>query len=131
MLDKSGFTMIETLFVLMIMSLLFCLSMNVHIPTKNESIRIDEIKRFLYLAKLTAMVQKEKVTVTFSSDDICYEWNNALQVLKLDEDDSFEEHQMTFNANGNIQGAKTLTFYCKEKTYNFVYQIGSGTFYVR
>lgn len=131
MLDKSGFTMIETLFVLMIMSFLFCLSFNVHIPTKNDSIRIDEIKRFLYLAKLTAMVQKEKVTVKFSCDDICYECNDTLQVFKLSEDDSFEEHQMSFNANGNIHGAKTLTFYCKNKNYNFVYQIGSGTFYVQ
>lgn len=131
MSNKSGFTMIETLFVLMIMSMLFCLSINIHIPTKNESIKIDEIRRFLYLAKLTAMVQKEKVTVSFSTTNIRYEWKDKSNFYSLDGNDSFEEHQITFNANGNIQGAKTLIFYCGTKTYKFIYQIGSGTFYVK
>ncbi len=131
MLNKSGFTMIETLFVLMIMCMLFCLSMNIHIPQKSHTKKIEEITHFLYQAKLSAMSQKHTVTVTFSSNDISFESNDVSHSFLLDDNDSFEEYQLSFNLNGNISGAKTLTYHCGNQTYEFVYQIGSGTFYVR
>ena len=117
MYDKSGFTMIETLFVLMIMCMLFCLSWRIHLPVKNDHTKIEEITRFLYQAKLTAMNLKTQVTVTFASDFIQYEWEESSQTFTLDSNDSFESHQLTFNENGNI--------------YTLVYQIGSGSFYVQ
>ena len=116
MYDKSGFTMIETLFVLMIMCMLFCLSWRIHLPVKNDH---------------TAMNLKTQVTVTFASDFIQYEWEESSQTFTLDSNDSFESHQLTFNENGNIQGAKTLTYYCGSQVYTLVYQIGSGSFYVQ
>ncbi len=131
MYDKSGFTMIETLFVLMIMCMLFCLSWRIHLPVKNDHTKIEEITRFLYQAKLTAMNLKTQVTVTFASDFIQYEWEESSQTFTLDSNDSFESHQLTFNENGNIQGAKTLTYYCGNQVYTLVYQIGSGSFYVQ
>lgn len=131
MYDKSGFTMIETLFVLMIMCMLFCLSWRIHLPVKNDHTKIEEITRFLYQAKLTAMNLKTQVTVTFASDFIQYEWEESSQTFPLDSNDSFESHQLTFNENGNIQGAKALTYYCGSQVYTLVYQIGSGSFYVQ
>lgn len=131
MYDKSGFTMIETLFVLMIMCMLFCLSWRMHLPVKNDHTKIEEITRFLYQAKLTAMNLKTQVTVTFASDFIQYEWEESSQTFTLDSNDSFESHQLTFNENGNIQGPKTLTYYCGSQVYTLVYQIGSGSFYVQ
>lgn len=131
MLNKGGFTMIETLFVLVIICMMFCISMRIHVPQKSDTIKINEMIQFLYQAKLTAMTQKTQVDVLFSKQNIVYRWNQSKETLQLDDNDSFESHQLSFNKNGNIQGAKTLIYYCGSQRYEFVYQIGSGTFYVR
>lgn len=131
MLNKNGFTMIETLFVLIIICMMFCISMYIHIPQKSDTVKINEMIQFLYQAKLTAMTQKTVVNVSFSQQNIICTWNQSKETFKLDKGDSFESHQLSFNANGNIQGAKTLIYHCRNQRYEFVYQIGSGTFYVR
>ena len=85
MLTNKGFTLIETLFVLMIICILSSLSMNLHMPRKSEEVSLAEIESFIREAQFIAMNQK----------------------------------------------VKTLTYHAPSKNYHFVFQIGSGAFYVQ
>ena len=67
MLNKAGFTMIETLFVLVIICMMFCISMRIHVPQKSDTVKINEMIQFLYQAKLTAMTQKHRLMFYFQS----------------------------------------------------------------
>lgn len=66
MYDKSGFTMIETLFVLMIMCMLFCLSWRIHLPVKNDHTKIEEITRFFISGEIDSYESKNA-----SDSDFC------------------------------------------------------------
>ena len=127
MSQNKGFTMIETLFVLFIITMLLTLTLTLHIPKKNIDTQIQEIKAFLNSAKIQAMVTKDSMKVTFTRDKITYDD----QQYVLSEDSYFDSYEMTFNENGNIKTAKSLTYHTPKKDYTFVYQVGSGCFYVQ
>ena len=48
MLNKAGFTMIETLFVLVIICMMFCISMRIHVPQKSDTVKINEMIQAKY-----------------------------------------------------------------------------------
>lgn len=127
MFQNKGFTMIETLFVLFIITMLLSLTFSLHIPKKNVDTQIQEIKAFLNSAKIQAMVTKDIVKVTFTRNKITYD----NQQYVLSDDSYFDSYEMTFNENGNIKTAKSLTYHTPKKDYTFVYQVGSGCFYVQ
>lgn len=129
MLNKKGFTLIETLFVLMILCILFTLSMSLHQPVKKENVYLSEITNFLYEAKLHAMTSKEKVELNVGNT-ITYTSTSTQKKYMLKKGCYFENYKMTFNANGNVKTAKTLVYHHDDHVYRFVYQVGSGAFYV-
>lgn len=131
MLNNHGFTLIETLFVLMIICLLSSLTMTLHIPQKSDEMIVEEISQFFREAQLTAMTYKEKVKVTIHSHELSYTSPSHQQTYSLQDDVSFDNYQFSFNNQGHIQIAKTLTCYIKNQPYYFVFQVGSGYFYVQ
>lgn len=128
--NNHGFTLIETLFVLMIICVLSTLSMSFHQPVKKEETTLQEISHFFLEAKMEAMIHKTTVQVEVNGKRIEYSSMNVHKTYELDKDCSFEYHKMTFNESGNIKGAKTLNYRHKTNTYHFVFQVGSGCFYV-
>lgn len=65
MLTNKGFTLIETLFVLMIICILSSLSMNLHMPRKSEEVSLAEIESFIREAQFIAMNQKVTILCNF------------------------------------------------------------------
>lgn len=131
MLTNKGFTLIETLFVLMIICILSSLSMNLHMPRKSEEVSLAEIESFIRGAQFIAMNQKVTITLQFSFHQITYHGSDHEGSYQLPENSYFETHTLTFNEMGHIKGAKTLTYHTSSKNYHFVFQIGSGAFYVQ
>lgn len=131
MLTNQGFTLIETLFVLMIMCVLLSLTMIIHKPMKGEDIYIQEISNFFYEAQLHAMVSKEKVKLVVDDDKISYRSSSTYQEYDLKEGCYFDDYSLTFNSYGNVKTAKTLQYHHDGHIYQFVYQVGSGCFYVK
>lgn len=129
-MNNKGFTLLETLFVMFLICLLSSITMTLHIPKKSDENMIVEINSFLYQAKLNAMLNKETTTVTFSKKEIVASSSNYEQSYHLPNNSYFESYQMTFNEFGNIKIAKKLTFHTSNKTYYYVFQIGSGSHYV-
>lgn len=131
MLTNRGFTLIETLFVLMIMCILLTLGMAIHKPQKSETVCIQEITNFFYEAKLHAMISKEKVKLSVGHDKISYKSLSSYEEYDLKEGCYFDKYTMTFNSSGNVKTAKTLIYSHEGHIYRFVYQVGSGCFYVQ
>lgn len=130
-MSTKGFTMIESLFVILIMCILFTISTTVHIPQKTEQMIIKEISQFLNEAKLTAMTVKEDITISFDQSTIIYQNDHIFQQLSLDEETQFETYELTFNAMGHIDGAKSIHCTINNNDHTFVYQLGCGYFYVQ
>lgn len=130
MLNNRGFTLIETLFVMMILCILFTLTMSLNIPVKKEEVYIREITSFFYEAKLSAMLSKETVELSVGPNKVTYTSASQTKSYQLKSGCYFQPYKMTFNENGNVKTAKTLIYNHDHHEYRFVYQIGSGTFYV-
>lgn len=128
--NKRGFTLIEMLFVLMIICLLSSLSITIYIPHKTDAICVQEISHFFSNAKLYAMVHKQKIMIDINSHIISYSINQKNYQYQLMEGTSIDNYELSFNEYGHIQGAKTLTYHGLEDDYSFVFQVGSGYFYV-
>lgn len=131
MLTNKGFTMIETLFVLFIICILSCLTMVVHIPSKNNHMIIEDISQLLNQAKMNAILYKEKTYISFTKNKLLIQSFHFNEEYFLPDGTYFESHKMNYNEFGNINKAKKIYFYCRQKTYAFVFQIGSGSYYVQ
>lgn len=130
MLTNRGFTLIETLFVLAIMCILLTLTMTLHTPVKKEEAYLQEISNFFYEAQLYAMTSKETVKVSVDHQKIIYSAHHIHQEYQLQDGCYFDDYVMTFNEYGHIKSAKTLTYHHFSDVYRFVFQVGSGCFYV-
>ena len=130
LMNKDGFTLIEMLFVLLIVCMISSLSLAIRIPHKTDTICIQEISHFFYNAKLDAMIYKEQILIDINNQIISYTVNEKSVHYQLSEGMYFDNHHFSFNEYGHIQGAKSLTFHGSSHDYTFVFQVGSGSFYV-
>lgn len=131
MSNNHGFTMIEMLFVFFIILMLSTLTMTLHIPQKTDIHHVQDISLCLYQAKLNSMIHKETTDVTFDDDSLFIESEHYTYQYTLDQDCSFENYHFSYNDLGHIKRAKTVQFYGNDKNYAFVFQVGSGSFYVQ
>lgn len=127
---KKGFTVIEMLFVLSITIFLSSLCMTMHTRTINEQEEIALIKAMFDEARAMAIVEKDTVKVSVSNHriDLIGKENKT---LNLEEGYQFlTNHTFTYNDHGRIKIAKTLVLKTPHHTRNFVFQLGSGAYYV-
>ncbi len=127
----KGFTMIEMLFVVNIITILSLLSFSFQKINTSSSMMVDEITRFLTLAKTYSVVYKEKVTIEIKNYEIICSSKHFNETLKLEKGKFKDHYTFHYNENGNIQTAKTLNYLYNNYNYSFVFQVGSGVFYVK
>lgn len=127
---KRGFTVIEMLFVLSITVLLSSLCMTFKTRSVSEEEEIALIRNLFDEARMMAIVEKETVKVSVSNDQIDM-IGHEKKTLKLEAGYKFlTNHMFTFNDHGRIKIAKTLVLKTPEHTKKFVFQLGSGAYYV-
>lgn len=131
MLTNEGFTLIETLFVLFIIIILSTLSLSIHQPEKSSEAFLNELQSFLNEARLKAITTKQNVSVYFETDKIIYATLDNEWEYVLPSDSEFEQYDLSYNENGHIHNAKSISFEYQQKNYQLVYQVGSGSFYVQ
>lgn len=127
---KKGFTVIEMLFVLSITIFLSSLCMTMHTRTINEQEEIALIKAMFDEARAMAIVEKDTVKLSVSNHriDLIGKENKT---LNLEEGYQFlTNHTFTYNDHGRIKIAKTLVLKTPYHTRKFVFQLGSGAYYV-
>ena len=129
MLNKKGFTLIECMFVMSVSVIMIVLSFYIRTIPLNHNVIINDISLFINQAKTHAMIYKEKVNIYFAE--------SSIQVNSIHLNDSYElrqghfsKHSFSYNENGHIVYPKSVNLYINNKVYKFVFQIGSGMFYV-
>lgn len=128
--DNKGFTLVEILFVFSIIIVCTTLILRLQQPYLENSIYIQNISDFIYMAKLTAITKKKEVIVHFNKHNIIVESSSNKKIFQLNKNCFFHEHIIAFNEYGHIIHPKTVYFYCKNNVYKFIFQIGSGCFYI-
>lgn len=127
---KKGFTVIEMLYVLSITIFLSSLCMTMHTRTINEQEEIALIKAMFDEARAMAIVEKDTVKVSVSNHRIDLSGKEN-KTLNLEEGYQFlTNHTFTYNDHGRIKIAKTLVLKTPHHTRKFVFQLGSGAYYV-
>lgn len=141
--DKSGYTFIEMLLVMIIIGLL----MIILTPMWNQQIThslgnrmcLDQLMAEINLAKDIAMTENHKLCLNFDADSQCiYYKNNSLmntysvQYLPADLV-LLTDFQFCYLADGNVNGFRTVKFLeqSTQNTYELVFQMASGKFYIR
>ena len=122
MLTNKGFTLIETLFVLMIICILSSLSMNLHMPRKSEEVSLAEIESFIREAQFIAMNQKVTnyfCKFFFPSDNLS--WIRSWRVLSIAWKLIFWNTYINFQWNGAYQRGKDIDISCSIKELSFCF----------
>lgn len=131
MLNKKGFTLIESLLVISIMIIISTLTLTFNVKVGDERKIIDQVECFINDSKLNAMRYKKKTTLQFDQNAIYYNDGEHSSQLQLPKQFSFEKYSLTWNSNGNIKTAKRVSLTTNKHVYSFVFQVGSGSYYVQ
>lgn len=131
--DQRGFTMIEMIFVLAITIVLAGFGFVFHEPTVSKEDEIHLLSNMFNDARMKACSLKEKQTVVCEKNALSiYDTHDNTRVKLAEGFEFLTIHQFTYNSNGRIKGAKTIRLKTPDgKISKFVFQLGSGTFYVQ
>lgn len=117
--SNRGNSMIEMIFVLMILSLLTTLSLS-HFPNLSRK-QMEIIKERLQKAQYASIQNHEKIYVSFR-DKTMTVGENFYHLDPL----SCEDLSFHYNSHGNISHADTLICAFRNNRYAFRLQLGSG-----
>lgn len=129
MLHKNGFTMIEMLFCLSIMSMmiLFC------IPKKNIVLNEGQLlENLIERAQIYSMTHKEKVYLEFQDQCLrIYTLEKNMEVYHLESSYRILNPQtLYFNERGHINHGATIEVGSYDTCYKIIFNLGTGRYYV-
>ena len=140
--NSFGYTMLEMMIVLSVLSILLCLIF-LHIsPTQNASSTrhfLDDIQSDLRYTQELAYVNKSSYRFSISPSKGSYNiQGTASTVVKSNEipehitiDEGTMGYQIVFGGTGNVQKAGTLYIKAGKEEYKLVVQVGAGRFYIK
>lgn len=131
MLNKKGFTLIETLLVISVITILSSISLFYHQPRINDEDIVQKISNVFYKAKMNSIINKEKTFITVKNNSIKYYSDSFSDSIVLPGNIICKNKTFSYNANGNIYKASTLSYNINGSSYDFVFQVGSGSFEIR
>lgn len=130
--NRKGFTLVEMIFVLAITVIISSITLAFRKPKASAQAQIALVTHAFQLARSQAMVKHETVKVVCDSNRVEISSNQFEKEVVLANDYQFLNHyQFTFNASGHIKIAKTIRLSSPGRIYEFVFQLGSGVFYVQ
>lgn len=130
-MHRNGFTMIEMVFVLSIVLTLSLLSFHFHPVQLNEQEELYLIQSAFNRAHAYVMAHKEKVTISIKRKELSISYADHNDKVKLSHGYSFiTEHTFSYNNKGHIKRAKTIKLKTPTTTKQFIFQVGSGIYYV-
>lgn len=126
-MQNKGFTLIEMLLVLSILSIVIALFPFTQYHSIYLHTQVNEIKERLLYAQSTALKMKKKMNVTIQGSNV----NIANQNYHLQKGMSCQGKNFSYNELGNVSNAQTITCALKGITRKIVIQLGSGQLDVR
>ncbi len=128
-MQNNGFSMVEMLLVVVIMSVITMLTIS-FIPIVDTNQEIHElISNYIYTCQELSMMQRMKVILNFESNRIIATSNdNQLTKIELPNKLYFYNNAISFNSSGNIDRGNTIMFDYNDKQTRIIFQLGSGRF---
>lgn len=135
MQNSRGFTLVEMLFSLFVVTLLSLLTLSYHPPKvgdKEIKEAYIEIRSLLEEARTVALSQHCEVTLQITSSSMQYTSKNTSRLIELNDDIQFGHiKNIYFNKNGTINQGNHITLGTKDIVYKIVFTLGSGDFYLQ
>ncbi|PLR85967.1 competence protein ComG [Bacillus canaveralius] len=138
--NESGFTLIESLFVLsifLVVASVLVFTNKPHYVNTQKSIFFSELSGDLYFAQQYAIAHQEEVSVNFIPGDNYYYIRNREQIiLKRDYPKGITVYEGTlklrfqFQADGSIAKFGSFFVDIASNTYRVTFLIGKGRFYI-
>lgn len=123
---NKGFTMIETVIVLVIIGILVLITPNFLINNVPLSYQMHYLKEKILMAQISALKEKQHSEVIIE--------NNYFMINGKQENYQgmvCEDSTITFNAFGNVNHAQTITCFQDDQEQSLVIQLGSGRIDIR
>ena len=125
--NRKGFTLIQTLFVFVIIG-----SIAVLIPSQVNSkvllrFECEKLKDYLLQAQIEAVENKEPVVVNIEGSSIMINE----RTISLSNSTMCTTHEISFNERGNVNMAQTILCKSADSQKEVVINLGSGNIYVK
>lgn len=142
LINSFGYTLIEMMIVLSLLSILLTLVFLHITPTQNASLTkhfLEEIQSDLRYTQELAYVNGSSYRFSISPSKGIYSiQGNASTVVRTNKipdhitiDEGTMGYQIVFGGNGNVQKAGTLYMKAGKEEYKLVVQVGAGRFYIK
>ncbi|MGM0874244.1 MAG: competence type IV pilus minor pilin ComGD [Bacillota bacterium] len=139
-LHKNGFTLLESMIVLSIVSIMSLVLITNIVPIYHKKVIetfLNQFEKDVLHAQQYAIVNEKLVYVLFLADQNQYmieanEPEGPLLIRNYHSQVNLEEatltNRVTFNSNGSIQKSGTMFISYKNSTYKVVFYLGKGRF---
>ncbi|MFD2046052.1 competence type IV pilus minor pilin ComGD [Ornithinibacillus salinisoli] len=136
---RNGFTLVELLFVLAILSILLALTMPLTISTVSNQQENQFFNTFqfdvLYTQNLS-LGSKDYIRIIFNQEDYTILNGTTQEIIATRElppgwrIDKRNLNSISFNRNGSIRQAGTISVFTGRSTYKIIFPIGKGRGYI-
>lgn len=131
MLNRKGFTLVEMLLSLSVILILSAFCFTCRLPKVSDDEELNLIVNVLTYARMHASTKKETTDVDVSDKSLHIYSEHMNREIHLGQGYRFLAcHHFSYNNTGRIKHAKTIKLETPHKRYDFIFQLGSGTFYV-
>lgn len=122
---KKGFTLIEMLLVLAIVSVLLVVT-SLPLQTKRTTHTLFwyQLSCIIEEARLEAIDSKSHTSIEFLKNEICFE-NQCLEDIVVK-----NPQTVTFNANGHIQKGRHIDICLNNETFSLIFNVGEGAYHI-
>lgn len=139
--NESGFTLLESLFVLSIFLIIISVSMLLlrpHSIQLEKQLFFTQLKADLLYAQQHALTNQKLVSVNFVIPEKFYyirKQNGELLLKrqyseKITVSEGSQKLFFRYHSNGNISSFGSIYFYIDDERYQMTFQLGRGRFYV-
>lgn len=140
--EKNGFTLIESILVLSIVSIMSLVLIINLVPIYHQKVIdtfLHQFEKDIMFAQQYALVNKEATSIIFVPTEYKYtigENKISLPLIQRDYNDEINIQAnnlqlITFNSNGSIRKSGTIHLYYKNQTYKVVFYLGKGRFNIQ
>ena len=135
MQNRKGFTLVEMLFTLFIITLLSLVSLTFYNTKSDEKIVLEnymEVKSIIEEARTIALTTHRKVSLEINKNRIGYQNDSHERILELSKDIELTGiKKIHFNENGVINQGNHMFIGTSNLKFKIVFNIGSGDFYLQ
>lgn len=120
---RSGYTLLEMLLCMAVLSALSLITMGNVSLEPSEVLYLEEINQLVLEARSAAILLGEEVSITFENKRI----TNGLTTVKLSKAYMAITGRFTYNGNGHIEKGGTVRF-CQHHCYDLIFNVGNGAY---